>query len=89
MKDSAYEIAGNPKYYWYQNGLASMVFSFFDKKTRSVAKASVNEELAQELHKPVIKKFKSSRVYARFKAKMWAVDLVKMRSKWVLNIYYV
>ena len=58
MKDSAYEIAGNPKYYWYQNGLASMVFSFFGKKTRSVAKASVNEELAQELHKLVIKNSK-------------------------------
>ena len=35
-----------------------MIYKFFDKKTRLGAKASVNEELVQELHKPVIKKFK-------------------------------
>ena len=33
-----------------------MVYQCFDKKTESGA--SVNEELAQRLHKPVIKKFK-------------------------------
>ena len=33
-----------------------MVYKFFDKKTGSWA--SVNEEWAQELHKPVIKKIK-------------------------------
>ena len=34
---------------------ASMVYKFFDKKTGS--EISVNEELAEELHKPVIKNF--------------------------------
>ena len=43
-------------------------------------KASVNEVLAQNLHKPVIKKFKISRVYARFKDNNWAADLAEMRS---------
>ena len=42
-----------------------MVYNFFDKKIGSGA--SVNEELAQELHRPVIKKFKRRKVYARFK----------------------
>ena len=56
MKDGAYEIAINPKYDSYQRGLASMVCKFFDKKTGSGA--SVNEDLAQELHKPVIKNLK-------------------------------
>ena len=49
-----------------------MVSNFVGKKTRSraiatsKAGASVNEELAQELHKPMIKKFKRRKGYARF-----------------------
>ena len=41
---------------------------------------SVNEELAQELHKPVIKKFKRGKVYARFQDNIWAADLAEMTS---------
>ena len=45
--------------------LASMVYRFFYKKTCS--EISVNEQIAKELHKPVIKKIKKRKVYARFK----------------------
>ena len=55
MKDRAYEIARNPKYVVYQRTLASMVYKFFAKGTRSQAKLNVNEELAKKLHKSVIK----------------------------------
>ena len=55
-----------------------MVYKFFDKKTRS--KASVNEQVAEELHKPVNKKFLKRRVNARFKYNIWAADLAKMGS---------
>ena len=49
------------------------------KKTGS--EASVNEKLAEELHKPLIKKFKKKkRVYARFKDNIWAADLAEIRS---------
>ena len=62
----------------YQRALASMVYKFLIK-SRIRAKASVNEKLSQELHKPVIKKTqKQKRVYARFKENNWAVDLDKM-----------
>ena len=54
MKDRAYGIAMNPKYDEYQKRLASMVYKSFDKKTESGAKKNVNQELAQELHKPAI-----------------------------------
>ena len=54
MKGRAYEIAGNRGHDGYQRALASMVYKFFDKKTGS--RASVNEQLAEELHKPVTKK---------------------------------
>ena len=66
LKEKTYEIVISPKYDGYQRGLASMVYKFFGKKKGSEAKASVNEELAQELHKPVIKKFKRRKFYARF-----------------------
>ena len=41
---------------------------------------SVNEQLAKELYKPVIKKFKRRKVYARFKDNIWATDLAEMES---------
>ena len=70
MNDRVYGIVENPKkdlILSYQKGLASMVSTFFDNKTISGVKTSVNEELAQELHKRVINKFKRRIVYVRFK----------------------
>ena len=61
LKDRAYEIARNRGYYGYQRALASMVYRFFDKKTGSGI--SINDQLAEEFHKPVIKKFKRRKVY--------------------------
>ena len=55
-----------------------MVYNFFDKKTGQGM--SVNEELAKELHKPVIKKIKRRKVYARFKDNVWAADLAETSS---------
>ena len=34
LKDKAFEIVNNPKYDGYQRGLASMVYKFFDKKSK-------------------------------------------------------
>ena len=31
LRDKAFNIARNPKYDWYQRGLAVMVYKFFDK----------------------------------------------------------
>ena len=56
MTDRAYEIARNHKYHGYQRAFASMIYKIFDEKTG--LEVSVNEELAEELHKPVIKKIK-------------------------------
>ena len=51
---------------------------FSDKKTGSGV--IINEKLAEELHKPVIKKFKRRGVFAIFKDNIWGKDLSKMRS---------
>ena len=34
LKDKAFEIASNPKYDGYQRGLASMVYKFFNSKSK-------------------------------------------------------
>ena len=55
---------------WFINGLT--------KKNR--LGVSLNEKLAEELHKPVNKKFKKRRVHARFIDNIWTVDLAEMGS---------
>ena len=55
----------------------SMLYHFFkDKKRGSVV--SVDEQLAEELRKPVTKRFKRRKVYARFKDNIWVADLAEM-----------
>ena len=59
LRDKAFKIASNPKYDGYQRGLASMVYNFFAKKSKgSGITNEFNYQLANELHKPVIKKLK-------------------------------
>ena len=66
----------------YQHGLASMVYNFFDKKSFvSDLKGEImlNQELAEELHKPIIRKFKKQKVYIYFKVNIWGTDLAYMQ----------
>ena len=65
LKDKAFKIASNPKYDGNQRGLASMIYKFFDKKSKgngisaSLVNKSANEpnyQLENELHYPIIGK---------------------------------
>ena len=38
-----------------------------------------NQQLANELHKPIIIKFKRRRVYSSFKENIWGVDLADIQ----------
>ena len=81
MKDKAFKIASDPKYDGYQRGLASMVYKFFDKKSKG--SGIINEpnyQLANELHKPIIRQFKKRKVYSSFRDNIWGVDLADMQS---------
>ena len=90
LRDKAYNIASNPKYDGYQRGLASMVYKFFDSKVASPDKKSLGSGtntikssssiLADELHKPIIKKIEKRKVYSQFKDNIWGVDLAEMQS---------
>ena len=65
LRDKAFNIAKNPKYHQYQRGLASVVYKFLNKKTvgSGIKSMPQNEELAEEIHKPIIKKFKKRKVF--------------------------
>ena len=66
LKDKAFEIESNPKYDGYQRGLASMIHKHFDKKSKGSGiknEIKQNQQLANELHKPIIKKFKKRSVF--------------------------
>ena len=39
-----------------------------------------NKILAEELHKPAIKKFNKRKVYSQFRDNIWGVDLADMQS---------
>ena len=90
LRDKAFNIAKNPKYNGYQRGLASMVYKFFDKKTKGTGVTTLanksaikstpqNEQLSDELHKPIIRKLKKRKVYSAFKDNIWAADLADMQ----------
>ena len=82
LKDKAFKIASNSNYNGYQRGLASMVYKFFYKKSKGsgILTSEPNYQLANELHKPIIRKSKKRKVYSYFKDNVWGVDLADMQS---------
>ena len=82
LKDKAFKIARNPKYNGYQRALASMVYKFFDKKSKGADiknEIKENQQLANELHKPIIRKFKKRKVYSSCKDNIWGCYLADMQ----------
>ena len=106
LGDKVYAIASNPQYDGYQRGLASMVYKFFDskvvspdkktvgsgtKKSSSLERVNENIKLANEFHKPIIRKFDKRKVYSSFKDNIWDADLADMQllSKFNKGIKYL
>ena len=59
-----------------------MVYKSFDKKSTGSGiknKIKQNQQLANELHKPIIRKFKKRKVYVSFKGNVWGLDLADMQ----------
>ena len=86
LRNREFNIAKDPKYDEYQRGLASMVYKFFDKKSAGSGAKHVNtkitpqnQQLAEELHKPIIRKFEKRKVHAAFKDNIWSADLADMQ----------
>ena len=71
-----------------------MVYKFFDKKSKGSGvniEVTHNEQLAKELHKPILKNFKEGTVYSGFKSNIWGVDLadIKLLRKYNKGIKYL
>ena len=74
-----------------------MVYKFFDSKVYSPDKNTVgsgineNIKLANELHKPIIRKFNKRKVYLSFKDNIWGADVADMQllSKFNKGIKYL
>ena len=67
-----------------------MVYKCFDKKSKgsgvatlanksAIKSLSQNQQLAEELHKPIIRKFKKRKVHSAFKDNIWGTDLADMQ----------
>ena len=60
-----------------------MVYKFFDKKSEgngvNTKLAPQNQQLAEELHKLIIKKFKKRKIPAAIKDNIWGADLADMQ----------
>ena len=63
-----------------------MVYKFFDKKSAGSGAKQVNtkltpqnQQLAEELHKTIIRKFEKRKVHAAFKDNIWGADLADMQ----------
>ena len=81
LKDKVFKIARDPNYDGYQRGLASIVYKFFYKKSKG--SGIVNEpnyQLANELHKPIMRKFKKRKVSSFLETIFGGVDLADMQS---------
>ena len=78
LRNRAFNIA--------KDRLASMVYKFFDKKSKGRGVKHVNtkltpqnQQLAEELHKSIIRKFEKRKVHAAFKDNIWGADLADMQ----------
>ena len=61
-------------------GLDSLVYKLFDKNLLVCGvKSTPNQHLADELHKPIIRKFKRRKVYSSFKDSICSADLADMQ----------
>ena len=66
LRDKEFNIPKTPNNDRYQISLASMVYKCFDKTTSGSGiknKIDSNKELSEELHKPIIRKFKKRNTY--------------------------
>ena len=80
LRGQAFRIESDPKYNGYQRKLALMVYELIDKKSSGVAAIESNYQLANKLHKEVIRKFKKRKVYSWFRDNIWGVDLADTQS---------
>ena len=69
LHNKAFGIAIHPWYDGYQRRVASMIYKFFDKKSKGITTHrrtwinSEDQQLVHKLHRPIAKNFKKCKVY--------------------------
>ena len=83
-----FKIAKNPKYDGYQRALASAVYKFCDKKSSGsgITAIKLDYQLANELHKPIIRKFKKKWFIWRIYIWRYILCAIHLFSKYALVI---
>ena len=96
LKNKSLKIAVDSKVNGYQRGLAAIVYKFFNERTKrsgieNKGNLQTNLQLAEELHKPIIRSFERRNVYFSFKDNTWSADLADMSliSKFNKGIKYL
>ena len=59
-----------------------MVYKFFSKKSKGSSiknEIKQNQQLTNEIHKPIIRKFKKRKVHSSFIDNIWVVDLADVQ----------
>ena len=82
LPNKAFNFDKDPKYAGYQHLLASVVYIFFDEKTSGsgIKNENIsNRELAEELHKAIIRKLNKRKVHSPFIDNIWGADLAEMQ----------
>ena len=78
LMEQSIHIARDESIDGYQRALAAMIYKFFEKKIQ-MGQGTWNEMLADELHKPVRRKFLRRSVISYSIDDIWGADLVDMR----------
>ena len=82
LRDKAFNNAKYPKYDGHWGGLGFVVCNFFNKKSKGTAiknEIKQNEQLAEELRKPITGKLKKRKKNPSFKDNIWGADLADIQ----------
>ena len=83
LRYKAFNITTYPKYDGYQIGLTSIVYKFLIKVSiilcGIINENISNKKLAEELHKPITRKFEKRKVHSFFKDNIWGADLAHIQ----------
>ena len=74
LRDKAFNFVKNPKHDGYQSGITWIAYKFVYK-----SEIMSDKQLAEELHKLIIKKFVKQKVYSHFKDNIWGTELADMQ----------
>ena len=84
LRDKGFDIGKHSENNAYQHGIALLVYKFFDKTTSGVTikkEIMQNQQLVEELHKPIIGAFEKRKAHSSFINNIWSANRADMQLK--------